>query len=162
MSHTGARTMHTIVQDQAIHLVGVELRTRNEEAAQTIPAFWQRLTASGMLQRIAERNGDALLAVYTHFEHAGRSNQGLYSLIVGAPVPAEAAVPAGMVRAVVPASRRAVFPVAHGKPEQVGAAWQQIWAARQLPKTYIADYERYGADGSIAVFVGIHETPGAP
>ncbi|HVR54686.1 MAG TPA: effector binding domain-containing protein [Pseudorhodoferax sp.] len=151
--------MHTIVQDQAIHLVGVELRTCNEEAAQTIPAFWQRLTASGVLQGIAQRSGDALLAVYTHFEHAGRSNQGLYSLIVGAPVPADAAVPAGMVRAVVPASRRAVFPVAHGQPEQVGAVWQQVWDARQLPKTYIADFERYGSDGSIAVFVGIHDMP---
>ncbi|CAN7587433.1 effector binding domain-containing protein [Pseudorhodoferax sp. LjRoot39] len=154
--------MHTIVQDQAIHVVGVELRTSNEEAAQTIPAFWQRLTACGALQDIPQRTGEGLFAVYTHFEHAGRNNQGLYSLIVGAQVPVNASVPAGMVRAVVPASLRAVFPVAHGQPEQVGAAWQQVWAARQLPKSYIADYEHYGADGSIAIFVGIHDRPGAP
>lgn len=151
--------MHTVVQDQAIHLVGFELRTRNEEAAQTIPAFWQHLSESGALQEIPQRIGDAVLAVYTHFEHAGRSNHGLYSLIVGAPVPADAPVPAGMVRAVVPASCRAVFPVAHGRPDQVGAAWQQVWAAGGLAKTYIADYERYGADGSIAIHIGIAGGP---
>lgn len=149
--------MHILFQAQAIHIVGIELRTRNEEAAQTIPAFWQHFFEYGALQRIPQRIGTDLLAVYTHFEHAGCNNQGLYSLIIGAPVSADAPLPAGMVRAVVPASHRAVFPVAQGQPEQVAAAWQQIWAAHDLPKTYIADYERYGADGSIAVLVGIHE-----
>lgn len=151
--------MRFIVQQQAIHLVGFELRTTNAEAAQTIPAFWQRLTADGALQRITGRIGDDVLAVYTHFEHAGRSNAGLYSLIVGAPVPADAAVPAGMVRAVLPASRRAEFAVPHGQPQQVGAVWQQVWAQDGLAKTFIADYERYGADGEIAVFVGVHDAP---
>ena len=34
--------MEIIDQAQALHIVGIELRTSNAEAARTIPAFWQR------------------------------------------------------------------------------------------------------------------------
>lgn len=148
--------MYTLFQDQAIHVIGIELRTTNRDAAQTIPPHWQRFQAEGIAARIPGRTDDAVLAVYTHFQDAGRSNEGLYSLILGAATDPATDVPAGMVRAVLPVSQRAVFPVEAGRFDLVGPAWQAIWARTELRKTFIADYERYAADGSITIGIGLH------
>ena len=141
----------------ALHIVGIELRTSNTMAFETIPAHWQRFTQENVLARIDARLSDEVYAVYTNFEFAGRDNAGLYSLIVGAAVAPQADPPPGMVRAVVPASRRAGLPVEPGRIDLVGAAWQGIWQRQELRKTFIADYERYGAGGAIEISVGIAE-----
>lgn len=146
--------MQTTELTQAIHVIGIELRTSNGEAAQTIPPFWQRFTEQQVLTAIPGRIGTDVFGVYTQFAHAGLDNNGPYSLVIGAHVAPDASVPAGMVRAVVPASRRAVFSVPTGRPDQVGATWQRIWAT-PLPKTYQADYECYAQDGAITISVGV-------
>ena len=148
--------METQEQPQALHVIGIELRTSNADALRTIPPHWQRFSEEGVLAKLAGRQSDDVHAVYTNFQNAGRDNEGLYSLVIGAQVPADAEVPAGMVRVVVPASRRAVFPVETGRFDLVGAAWQKIWQTR-LPKTFVADYEHYRADGRIEILVGIEK-----
>jgi predicted transcriptional regulator YdeE len=97
-----------------------------------------------------------------HFEalDAGSNNTGLYSLVIGAAVPADAAVPAGMVRVVVPASPRVVFGVEKGRFDLVGAAWQAIWARTELAKTFVAEYEQYHANGDITISIGL--SPSTP
>lgn len=154
--------MEFIEQEQAIHVAGIELRTSNEEAWSTIPAHWERFSCGRVLQDLPGRLDQDVYAVYTHFENAGRDNQGTYSLVIGARVAPSAALPAGMVRAVIPVSRRAVFQVPQARPDLVGKAWQEIWQHTELPKSYIADYERYGADGSIRILVGVEPERAAP
>lgn len=153
--------MKTQPQAQALHIVGIELRTTNLEANATIPAHWQRFTEESVLSRIPERLSDEVFAVYTNFEDAGRSNEGLYSLVIGARVPAQANPPDGLVRAVVPASLRAVFPVETGRFDLVGAAWHEIWQRHELRKTFLAEYEHYAANGTIEISVGIAAPAGA-
>lgn len=144
-------------QAQAIHVIGIELRTSNLEAFQTIPPLWQRFGQEGVLARIPGKlNGD-VYAVYTDFENAGRDNQGEYSLVIGAQVQPGTPVPAGLARAVIPAARRAVFAVDKGRFDKVGEKWQEIWARTDLAKTFIADYERYLPGGEIDIFVGIEK-----
>jgi predicted transcriptional regulator YdeE len=140
---------------QAIHVVGIELRTTNLEAVQTIPPHWADFAQQGVLAHIPNKLDDDVYAVYTHFENAGNDNTGIYSLVIGAAVPASAEVPAGMVRAVIPASTRVVFNVEPGRVDLVGAKWMEIWGHTELPKTFIAEYERYSADGKIAISVGL-------
>lgn len=151
--------MRTLAQEQAIHVIGIELRTTNEEALATIPPHWHRFTQEGVLARVPGRLSDDVYAVYTNFEHAGIDNRGEYSLVIGAQVKPSTPVPAGMVRAVVPASRRALFAVEKGRFDQVGAKWQEIWTRHDLRKTFIAEYEHYRADGQIGIFVGIEKEP---
>lgn len=147
--------MKTIEQAEPILVVGIELRTSNDQAMQTVPPHWGRFTEEGVLARIPNKASHEVLAVYTHFEHEGIDNRGTYSLIIGAPVAGLREVPAGMVSTVVPASPRAVFPVERARPDLVGPAWQQIWQRTDLQKTFIADYERYGAHGDIDIHIGI-------
>ncbi len=142
-------------QDAALRIIGIELRTSNREAMQTIPPHWQRFAEEGVLARIPGKLSDDVYAVYTHFENAGVNNEGLYSLIIGAPVQSSQAVPAGMSHIVLPASPRAVFPVPTGRPDEVGAAWQAVWQRDDLPKAFVADCERYRADGRIDILIGL-------
>jgi predicted transcriptional regulator YdeE len=141
---------------QALTVVGIELRTSNRVAAQTIPPHWQRFTQEGVLTHISGKRSDDVFAVYTHFENAGSNNLGLYSLVIGAAVLPDAPVPAGMVRVVVPASPRAVFVVDQGRFDLVGAAWQAIWQHSALAKTFIAEYEQYHVGGDITISIGLH------
>lgn len=141
---------------KAITVVGIELRTSNTVAAQTIPPLWQRFGQDNVLASIDGKQGEDVFAVYTHFEHAGSNNTGLYSLVIGAAVAPDAPVPAGMVRVVVPASPRAVFGVEKGRFDLVGPAWQAIWQRGDLAKTFIAEYEQYHANGDITVSIGLH------
>lgn len=147
--------MKTEQLSQAIHVVGIELRTTNLEAMQTIPPHWQRFGQEEVLAHIPTKlNGD-VYAVYTHFENAGFNNTGLYSLVIGATVPASAEVPVGMVRVVIPASKRALFDVEPARFDLVGAKWMEIWSHTELAKTVIAEYEQYSADGKIAISIGL-------
>ncbi len=139
----------------AITVVGIELRTSNDVAAQTIPPLWQRFSQDNVLASIPAKRGDDVFAVYTHFEHAGSNNTGLYSLVIGAAVAPDAPVPTGMVRVVVPASPRAVFAVDSGRFDLVGPAWQAVWERGDLAKTFIAEYERYFSNGVIHISIGL-------
>lgn len=154
--HTPSEFPHHVAdQPDAITVVGIELRTSNLDAMQTIPPHWARFGQEGVLERIGGRLDGDVLAVYTHFAHAGRDNTGLYSLVIGAQVAPDAPVPAGMVRVVVPAGRRAVFPVVPARFDLVGPAWGAVWAQTTLPKTFVAEYERYAANGDISLSIGL-------
>jgi len=146
---------HLAQQDEAITVIGIELRTTNADAMQTIPPLWQRFGQDGVQASIPAKVDGDVLAVYTHFEHAGLNNTGLYSLVIGAQVAPATPVPAGMVRVVVPASRRAVFAVPATRFDLVGAAWHAVWANTALPKTFVAEYERYHANGDISISIGL-------
>lgn len=148
--------MKILEQADALTIIGIELRTSNAEAMHTIPPFWQRFQQSDTLSQLPHRISADLYAVYTHFAHAGRDNGGLYSMVIGAAVPPKAEVPPGLVRVVAPAGRRAVFEVETGRFDKVGETWTTIWQHTDLPKSYIADYERYQADGAIDISVGLH------
>lgn len=149
--------MQIIPQPQALHVVGIALRTHNGEAFQTIPPHWGRFAQSGLAERLPQRLSDDVYAVYTHFQNAGVDNSGWYTLVIGHAVPSDtpSLPPEGLTHVVAPASRRAVFEVAQGRADLVGAEWQQIWQRTDLQKTTLADYERYQPDGTISIHIGV-------
>lgn len=147
--------MNEFIDTPAFSVVGLPLRTSNKVAFETIPPHWQRFGAEGVLARIEGRLDGDVFAVYTDFENTGRNNEGDYTLVVGARVAADATVPEGLVLTHVPASRRCVFDVAGGQPQQVGAAWGEVWARKDLRKTFRCDYEHYAAAGGIRLMIGV-------
>jgi predicted transcriptional regulator YdeE len=153
--------MQLLPQAQALHVVGIALRTHNDEAFQTIPPHWARFAQAGLAECLPQRLSDDVYAVYTHFQNAGVDNGGWYTLVIGHAVPGDTPAPApeGLTHVVAPASQRAVFEVAQGRPELVGAEWQQIWQRSDLQKTILADYERYQLDGRISIHIGVFGSP---
>ena len=71
--------MRFIAQPQALHVVGIALRTHNGEAFQTIPPLWGRFAQSGLAERLPHRLSDDVYAVYTQFQNAGVDNSGWYT-----------------------------------------------------------------------------------
>lgn len=147
--------MRTIRQSKPILVIGIELKTSNKEAFQTIPPFWQKFYQEEILKKIPNKVSKDVFAVYTKFENEGQNNEGVYSFIIGAQVKNLDDVPAGFVTTTMPASRRAVFSVEAGHPEKVGEKWIKIWKRNDLKKTFISEYERYSESGEIDIYVGI-------
>jgi predicted transcriptional regulator YdeE len=156
--------MQVIPQPQALHVVGIALRTHNGEAFESIPAQWAAFSQAQLAARLPHRLSDDVYAVYTNFENAGIDNSGCYTLVIGHAVPGHWAElpPEGLTHVVAPASSRAVFPVEKGRFDLVGAEWQTIWQRTDLKKTTLADYERYQPDGSIDIHIGLTPPPGTP
>lgn len=150
--------MQVIQQPQALHVVGIALRTHNGEAFETIPPHWAAFGQAQLAKRLPHRLSDDVYAVYTNFENAGTDNSGRYTLVIGHAVPGHTPElpPEGLTHVVAPASTRAVFPVEKGRIDLVGTAWQAIWQRTVLKKTTLADYERYQPDGSIHIHIGVH------
>lgn len=147
--------MKTTHSNQPMLVLGIPLRTSNEKAFQDIPAHWQRFGSENWLARIPHRADDDVYAVYTHHEHEGIDNHGAYTLIVGARVTEASSVPEGMASVVVPPAKHAVFDVERGRNDKVGERWLDIWANRDIAKTYLCDHERYQPNGDIEICVGI-------
>ena len=147
--------MKTEHQSEAIIIIGLELCTDNEEAFQTIPEHWQRFGTEGILEQIPHKLSNDVYAIYTNYEHEGLSNNGTYSLVIGAATSNLEPIPSGLIRIQLPASRYQVFPVQQGRPDLVGEAWQTIWQQDTSSRTFIADGERYRSDGTIDILLGV-------
>lgn len=136
-------------------VIGYEARTTGAASADDIPALWARIGADHGLDRIPGHRTDDVYAVYTHLEHAGRSRDGWFSVVIGRAVDPATAVPPDMTLVAVPASDRLEFAVPDGDPARVMEAWQAAWDHDDAHKTFLAEYERYGADGSAVVSLGV-------
>jgi predicted transcriptional regulator YdeE len=141
-------------QDREITIVGISLRTSNNEAMETIPPLWGRFYGEGILEQVSNRISDEVYAVYTDFENEGLNNEGNYTLIIGVEVKDLDNIPKGLVTTTIKVQNREVFSVSEGKPENVGATWMDIWQRDDLKKTFISEYEHYHAEG-IDVYIGV-------
>ena len=147
--------MNIEIQAESIPIVGLELRTNNDVANQTIPEHWQHFYAEGILEKIPNKFSNDVYAVYTNYEHEGLNNSGTYSLVIGASVSALESVPSGLIAVRLPASSYQVVPVPQGRPDLVGESWVAIWQQDTSKRTFIADCERYRTDGTIDILLGI-------
>ena len=140
-------------QKDPIQIVGIELKTSNDVALQTIPPQWQKFYQEGVLEKIPNKISQDVYGVYTHFRHIGKYQECAYSLIIGAAVSKVGKLPAGLVAAIIPPSNRQIFAVVGG-PMKVGEKWLEIWQ-QPLKRAFVADYEKYQPSGAIDIFIGI-------
>lgn len=80
-------------QAQALHVVGIALRTHNGEGFQTISPHGCRFAQAGLCKRLPHRLSGDIDAVYTHFQNAGVDNGGWYTLVIGHAVPGNTPAP---------------------------------------------------------------------
>jgi predicted transcriptional regulator YdeE len=145
--------MQTIVLSEPVWIMGLELRTNNTEAFETIPAHWGRFMGEKILSRIPNRVADNVYAVYTNYQNLGLNNEGTYSCVLGAAVNNVSQIPDGLVAVSLPASTYQVVLVESA--EMVGVAWQTIWQQETKERTFIADTECYYPDGKVEIHLGI-------
>jgi predicted transcriptional regulator YdeE len=115
-----------------------------------------------MADRIPDKTSPNLYAVYA--EYASDHN-GEYAFMVGAPVKAETAAPAGMVLTQIPAGKYAVITTEKGPfPKIIPDAWLQIFKLEddgKLKRTYQTDFEVYDEraldpqNGQVDIYLGV-------
>lgn len=150
--------MKIIQQDSAIHIIGVEIRTTNDDGAafRDIPEHWSKFFGQSMVDLIPNKISGDIFGIYTQFENEGQNNNGIYSFIIGAQVSSYDQIPEQFVKTVIPMSRYQIFDAAAGHPEKVGEKWQEIWGHTfENKRTFVSDYELYKESGEIEIYIGI-------
>jgi predicted transcriptional regulator YdeE len=151
--------MKLITQIAPITVVGIAIRTSNSIAFEEIPLHWKTFFEKQILSAIPDKINDDIYAVYTEYDHIPQSADDIYSLgytfIIGAAVDRADRLPSVLVSTIVPATKRAVFPIEPAKPELVGAEWQKIWQMQNLQRAFAPDYEHYSENGDINILVSL-------
>ena len=151
--------MKFITQTIPITVAGISIRTSNAKAFEEIPLHWKTFFEKEILSTIPEKINDDIYAVYTEYDRIPQSADDIYSLgytfIIGAAVNRADRLPSTLVSTIVPATKRAVFPIEPGNPELVGAAWQKIWQMQDLLRAFAPDYEHYSVNGDIDILVSL-------
>jgi predicted transcriptional regulator YdeE len=128
-------------------VIGIEARTRNAKEATAdgvIPRQWQRFFQEGILEKIPNKIGGNIYAVYSNY---ASDHNGEYSFLIGAMVKEGTVPPPGMVAESVPGGHYVVFTSEKGPlPKVVPQAWLKIFQfedEKKLQRTYKADFELY-------------------
>ena len=154
-----------IVEIPGFTVVGIEARTNNAKEATAdgiIGRLWHRFIDEAMADRIPDKAGSSLYAVYSDYDS---DHNGEYTFMVGAPVKAHTAVPAGMVLKIVAPGKYAVITSQKGPfPKVIPEAWLEIFKLEdegKLKRSYRTDFELYDEraldpqTGQIDIYVGL-------
>lgn len=92
--------------------------------------------------------------MYSVYFDYDSDEKGEFKALVGYAINAAADVPAGLDEVTLEPGPYAVFDATGPQPETIQKAWSEIWRA-PLRRIYRTDYDRYGADGSVTIHVGV-------
>lgn len=146
-----------------IHVTGLKIRTsnKNKQSFSDIPTLWARFMQENTPEKISDKLSSDIYAVYTDFEHEGKNNEGMYTLIIGCATNSKVEKNKQLVSTTIPAGHYKPFPVENNDPEKVGKAWQEIWKRPEAEKadwSFKCEFERYHASGEIEIFIGLKGT----
>lgn len=146
-------------------VIGIQARTDNAKDATAdgiIGRQWHRFIDEAMADKIPGKAGSNLYAVYTDY---ASDHNGEYTFMVGAPVKAGSAAPAGMALKQIPAGKYAVITTDKGPfPKVIPEAWMKIFKLEdegKLKRRYHTDFELYDEraldpqNGQVDIYVGL-------
>ncbi|HKW18608.1 MAG TPA: GyrI-like domain-containing protein [Terriglobales bacterium] len=153
------------IEISGFSVIGIEARTDNAKEATAegiIGRQWHRFIAAGMAERIPDKAGQNLYAVYSDY---ASDHNGEYTFTVGAQAKAGTTAPAGMVLREVRAAKYAVMTTEKGPfPKVIPEAWQRIFKLEdegKLKRTYQTDFELYDEraldpqNGQVDIYIGV-------
>ena len=149
------------VKIEAFKVIGLSVRTTNEnmQAAQDIPALWNKFMTEGIAAQIPNKVEESIFCIYTNYEG---DHTMPYDTILGCKVNSLDDVPEGMVGQAFESGEHAKF-MAKGNLTQgaVYQKWLEIWGA-DLDRKYTVDFEVYGekamnpTDAEVDIFVAVN------
>lgn len=123
-------------------VIGIEMRTSNDECQATIPAHWAKFYQNNLLEKIPNKLSNTIYVLYTEYESDYTKP---YTYVLGCEVSSLDEIPEGMVGQVIPASTYAAFNIQGEFPQALGQTWGSIWAS-DLKRCYSTDMEVYPSD----------------
>lgn len=142
-------------------IVGLAVKTTNEngQAAQDIPALWNKFMAENIFAQIPDKTDQQIYCMYTDYEDDFRKP---YTTILGCKVAkGTITIPKGLASKFIPTAQYTKI-VATGNLQEgaVYKAWTNIWES-DLNRAYLADFEVYGLaaqdpnNASVDIFISI-------
>jgi predicted transcriptional regulator YdeE len=122
-----------------IKIIGIEIRTSNAEAMNTIGSHWNKFFSEGIKDKIPNKVSEEIIALYCDYEGDYTKP---YNFVIGCKVSRIDNIPSGMVSKKIPASKFAVFTAKGKMPDCIIETWKQIWGM-DIERTYTGDYEVY-------------------
>jgi predicted transcriptional regulator YdeE len=142
-AHISITTMN-YTHIEPFYVIGIAVRTTNEngQSAQDIGALWAQFTSRNLMENIPGRIDNTIYSVYTDYES---DHTKPYTTLLGCRVHNLDIVPEGMTGKSFEGGRYVNLP-AKGDISRgiVFEKWTEIWAM-DLPRTFTADFEVYGA-----------------
>ncbi len=144
-------------------VIGMSVRTSNNRemipGEGKIGATWETFQQAGGASSIPGATEDkTMMGVYSDYEKGG---DGEYTLIIGAEVTTLDDIPKERVGVRIPAGRYARFDVKGAIPEGLIETWGGIWkyfeSSKELKRAFTIDYERFRANGKVAIYVAIRD-----
>lgn len=126
---------YSIVEKGPLWVVGIEVRTDNAHAAETIPPLWDRFYLEGIPQKLS---GD-MVGLYTDYEGDYTKP---YTLVAGCVASTPLTPTEGMVIKEVPKAKFAKIVVEGSFPQSLMDAWEWVWEDN-IERSYQNDFELY-------------------
>ena len=124
-------------------VIGITTRTTNKDgqASDDINALWQRFFEESVGDRIPNRTGEAIYAVYHGYEG---DHDAPYSLTIGCQSEKpDGAIPEGLDSAFVERGDYMIFAARGEQPKALIETWQAIWKS-ETKRAFRTDVESYG------------------
>lgn len=150
-----------IQQIESFSVIGLAVRTTNEnnQAAQDIPALWQKFMSENIIEQIPNKIDQTLYCIYTDYE---KDHTKPYTTILGCKVSNLEQIPAGMIgKTFSTASYQKHISKGNLMQGIVFEAWLKIWNL-DIPRAYTADFEVYGEktqnpnDAEVDIFIAVN------
>jgi len=140
-----------LTSQDSFFVAGIAVRTTNQDgrARKDIGDLWVTFMSENMQANIPAKYSEDVYCVYTDYE---TDHTGWYTCVLGCRV--TEAGHNGMFVALVPSGTYRQYDPEGPLPDSVGEAWMQIWEESD-GRSYVADYDVYGADGKVEIFVGV-------
>ncbi len=142
-------------------VIGIKVKTSNlnGQSAQDIGKLWAKFMSEDIAAQIPAKTSDEIYSIYTNYEG---DNTQPYDTILGCKVSSLDNIPKGMIGQSFEGGQYEKF-VCVGDLAQgaVYGTWEEIFA-KGLNRTYVADFEVYGAkaqnpnNAEVDIFVGIN------
>lgn len=130
---------YSLERQEKKFIIGIELRTNNDESHLTIPKHWGKFFSEGILEKIPSKKNNTVFAVYTDYE---KDHTKPYSCIIGCEVTSLKNIPSGMVGKIIPGAKYAVYTTRGAHPDGLIKTWQEIWKSG-MHRAFTADFEEY-------------------
>jgi predicted transcriptional regulator YdeE len=126
----------------AFNVIGISVRTNNNIGGKDIGNLWGKFMGESIFEKIPNKTSYDVYGIYTDYES---DHMGDYTALVGCHVSSLEEIPEGMVGITIPASDYKIITAKGKMPECVYEKWTEIWGNLELKRTYVADFEVYGA-----------------
>ncbi|MFI5138166.1 MAG: GyrI-like domain-containing protein [Sphingobacteriales bacterium] len=133
-----------IIEQPAFYLVGLTVRTSNQngQSQKDIGGLWALIMQNNLLLKIEDKVSDDTYSLYTDYE---TDYTGFYTTVIGCKVSSLDKIPEGFTGMTIAAGKYEVYDLSGKFPENVHAAWQEIWNSN-IKRAYTADFDQYCAN----------------